>query len=241
LKTYIVNVPNPDHTCHPHFGGHVVKMFSAQEEAHAECKRLNVEERREMKNARYQVTEVEAHPDAVQSYAAARAEVEAAENRAFEASLAAFSAGSRALFEANPKLVSFAWRQYRSTSCTGAFSSENVDCYTPDINGVGGWDVDGRSGWHWKTGEWTGDGEPSEMAKSQRAVALFLESFHEDHLMDLFGIDALVTVHRDGRVETEEYCDDSYDCAGLYYGGGYQDDEDEDEEDDGEDEVETEE
>ena len=224
MKTYIVNVPNPDHTCHPHFGGHRVKMLSEQDAAQAGCKRLNVKEDREEAKARYQVTEVEAPSGAVQSYAAARAEAEAAEDRAFEASLAAFSAGSCALFEANPNLVSFGWRQFTSTSCTGNLSRDAVDCATPDINGVYGWTVDGWSGWDLETGEWTRDTAPSEMAKMQHAVALFLESFHEDHLMDLFGIDAFVTVHRDGRVETEEYYDDSYDCAGCYF------DQDEDDE-----------
>src|SRR5262245_7877123 len=108
VKAYFVNVPDPDHTCQPNCIGHRIKMFSEQDAADAECERLNVKEGRKGKGIRYQVTEVEAQPGAVQSYAAARAEVEAAEKKAFEASMAAFLAGSRALFEANPKLDSFA-------------------------------------------------------------------------------------------------------------------------------------
>jgi hypothetical protein len=225
VKAYVVEVPCPDEPRQLPVEGPLVKVHCDQAAARSECEQLNSEE----SGPRYEVTEVEVAPDAVQSYAAARAAVEAAECRTAEATFAAFLAGCRALFEAHPDLQSFGWRQYTSWSRCGMFADDHVDCDAPDINGVEGQLVDGWFWWDSESGHWTGQGEPSPQAKLQRAVAVFLLTFHEDDLMDLFEVDAFITVRRDGSIETEDYDDGSLERSALC------DDVDEDEEDDDED------
>jgi hypothetical protein len=232
MKAYVIDLVNPEEAHQPALVGPLARVLYDRAEAQAECERVNGEQSR----AFYAVTEVEVDPDAVQSYVAARAAVEAAEDRASEVAHAAFLAGCHALFEAHADLHSFGWRQYTLWSRCASFTSEEVDCDEPDVNGVEGHLVDGRPCGVGEDGELVRKGEASPQAKLQHEVAAFLGTFHEDDLLDLFGVDALVTVHRDGRVEAEEYYDDSVDncgCDDLY---GDDEDEDSDDEDDGFDE-----
>src|SRR5438105_2799471 len=74
--------------------------------------------------------------EAVEPYKSARAQVEAAEERALEAARVAFAVGYRALFEAHPDLQSFGWKQYVSFSDCGEFSIDIVYRDVPDINGI---------------------------------------------------------------------------------------------------------
>jgi len=151
------------------------------------------------------VRELEVASDAVAAYTSACAE--AAGQRAFQASQAAFLAGVRTLFETHKELDSFGWRQYTSYCSCGSVFSDGVDCSAPDINGIEGHHVEGWDGWDDESGKWTLDNEPSPAVKLQHAVAGFLNTLRDDDLLDLLGFNTRVTIHRDGRVETE-YCDD---------------------------------
>jgi hypothetical protein len=188
MKVYVIQEP----------GESLVRVLPRRDCAQAECDSLNAEG-----DSRYEVSEVE-----VESYASALVRAEAAIAKVAEATLAAFLAGCRELFEAHPGLQSFGWQQYTDYNFEEGLSSFHVVSYWPDINGIDGLEV--HLGWvsDPQSGKWDGSREPSSEGKLQDPVKKFLDSFHEDDMEAMFGDYVRVTVHRDGTIDTEHYYED---------------------------------
>jgi hypothetical protein len=200
MKAFVVNLLSQNTSVQPEAHTPSVKVFHNQATAQAECGRLN----REESGMRYQVSEVEFVLSGFLSYAASCAEAEAADNRAFEASIAAFLTGAQILFEAHPDLDSFGWKQYTPWSVCDTCSNNLVICDAPDINEIDGFEIVVRS-----------DDEPSWEAEVQHEVAVFLKHFREDHLLRCFGLNRSITCYRDGTFETEEL-DEGEEFDGYY-------------------------
>jgi hypothetical protein len=204
MKFYIINEIDAQYH---QLGGNLRTLagaFLSRENAQAECDRLNSETSDEW-DGHYEVAEVE-----VESYVAAREQAKVAKERALEATRAAFVAGCHELFETYPDLQSFGWKQYVRYFSKEGISDFSVHSDEPAINGIGGYEVDDGLSYDAVTGKTVQVREPSVESELQDSVAAFLKTFHDDDMHALFGEDVIVTVRREGTIETE-------DCPGRCY------------------------
>lgn len=114
--------------------------------------------------------------------------------------------------KSNGKIKSIGWTQYTpyfndGDECT---FSVNTD-YSLQINGE---DCDEIESLDWRIKYYLKNGEYSEDKTDDWDIELFniveefkklIQSIDDEFLKDLFGDHVLVTVHDDGRIETEEY------------------------------------
>lgn len=116
----------------------------------------------------------------------------------------AFKEGSKALFEQHPKLLAFGWRQYTpyfndSDPCVfgvnepAVLMEDDEECDIED------------NYWLYIRNRFYGEKKESEAGKAQKAVHQFINIFPEEILKSTFGDHMKIVVHRDGRLEEEEY------------------------------------
>ena len=174
------------------------RSFGQAAIAQTEFDRLNREQ-----PGRFVMDEVDSD-EAAGVYELASSRAAAARREAVAAGRRAFLAGSLALFDAHPDLHSFSWNQYIALECSdpGYFFASTND---PDINGSDGSDLDDGREYDGDRREWVQVRDPSPEARLQTVVAQFLRAFDWDDLEGMFGEGYTVTVHREGRVEFEEY------------------------------------
>lgn len=93
------------------------------------------------------------------------------------------------MFDDHPELQSFSWRQHwhDDEEDFGGFDVHGE----ADINGIDGWDLEGRRG-------------PEPECKLQPHVAEFLYGFDAEDMEAMFGNSVRVTVYRDGTVAVED-------------------------------------
>ena len=114
----------------------------------------------------------------------------------------AISEGLAELFERFPKFQSVGWRQYAPSFNDGdpCVFSAHVDSYSLFVNGV---NPDYGSDEYEEDFELT-EAEHERIAK---AASKLLSAVDEQVLRSMFGDGVEVTIHRDGKVETEDYYD----------------------------------
>ena len=200
--------------------GTPVKAFKDEANAKAEAKRLNEEKCREHADDPYDmidndgekikefyaVNEIEAADEDVKTYKSAKQNAKKAFEAQRKAAQKAFKELAKELFAKHKKLKSFGWRQYTPHFNDGDVCRFSVHSDNPIINGAQEPD-DGR--------RWNSDKEQMEQVKSPdlestfvEPVKEFLREFDQRDLEYMFGDHATVTVHRNGKIEVEEYEDD---------------------------------
>lgn len=121
-----------------------------------------------------------------------------------------FASEAKILFDNYPVLASFSWTQYTPYFNDGDSCVFTVNDYitVTDIDGNEQEDVTAWSVRHYaeRGTDWQGKPyTPSELDLAAVATCDFLAEFEtEDYLM-MFGDHTKVTVHRDGRVDTDDY------------------------------------
>lgn len=139
------------------------------------------------------------------TYQEARKKMDEALKAARELCKGAFDEGAAALFEANPGLTSFGWRQYTPYFNDGDECRFSAHVDEPDVNGVGGYEVDSGEDWDRTALKMVRNRQPSLEYTLQGPVADFLGRFAADDPKAIFGDHVKVTVTRrpDGTVETD--------------------------------------
>jgi 5'-3' exonuclease len=103
--------------------------------------------------------------------------------------------GLREIFDQFPEVESIGWKQY-----TPYFNDGDeciFRCYAdePDINGNCGWELSYHE-------------ETELLAPAQKAASKILEVIEDEDYKIMFGDHALITIHRDGTIDVEEYVHD---------------------------------
>lgn len=198
--------------------GTPVKVFRKRENAEAERVRLNAEadakyqyrdhDEKPYDCGYYKVVEVELEDDDVGGYASIQEQMQKLRLEKQRQAQAVFKAEAAKLFEANPMLQSFGWRQYTpyfndgDTCVFGVYSDE------PDINDKCGYDLDSGLEYDASTRKWVQVRDPDPYIKLQVVVAKLLNGFDEDDMKHMFGDHVRVTVRRDGEIDVDDYSHD---------------------------------
>jgi hypothetical protein len=119
---------------------------------------------------------------AMATFADTKAKIATLQAEAKAAAQAAFTEGTRALFEAFPAMESFGWTQYSPYFNDGDECVFSAKTDYPNING-----------------------EESYDTPEADAVGEFLGLFGDDFLKSLYGNHVEVTVTRNGQTNVEEY------------------------------------
>lgn len=106
---------------------------------------------------------------------------------------AAFAELTKHLFEEDPILESFSWRQY-----TPYFNDGNT-CEFGALTDSDSIEINGLDSYNDKNYK-----KPEEKARFKKVSSL-LKTFEEDDLKSMFGDHQQITVKRDGSVEVEDY------------------------------------
>jgi hypothetical protein len=118
------------------------------------------------------------------------------------------------LFDKSEKIESFSWTQYTPYFNDGDTCEFRVSCDDPYVNGEY---IDECDWYDWRIHYYLkGDQKytnlltenPELDIETYKVVAEFIsviESIPKDFLKDLFGDHAQITIHKDGRVEVDEY------------------------------------
>ncbi len=107
------------------------------------------------------------------------------------------------VFQKNPRLLSFSWRQYIPSFNDGDACTFTVNTDYPNINGLSEYDS-----YKNEKDEVFVDSPltPLEVEQLRQTVAWFL-GIYQHHLEQWFGANVEVTVRRDGGITTHEYYD----------------------------------
>lgn len=118
------------------------------------------------------------------------------------------------LFDKSEKIESFGWRQYTPFFNDGDTCEFGVHASDPDINGE---DIYNNDWFDWRIRYYLRGDEkyanlltenPKLDVEAYKVVAEFIsviESIPEDFLKDLFGDHAQITIHKDGKIDVDEY------------------------------------
>ena len=123
-----------------------------------------------------------------------------------------FMEGAKQLFDENPDLQSFGWKQYTPWFNDGDTCEFGVHIDEPDINEKSGYKLDTGEdyipGPNGSYGKYVKNREPSIEYKLQPKVREFLSEFDEDDFKFMFDDHVKVQVNRDGSIEVNEYSHD---------------------------------
>ena len=109
------------------------------------------------------------------------------------AAVVAFQELSKDLFEANPTLSSFSWRQYTPYFDDGDTCHFSAQTSEPSLT------IEGEEE------EFDGYDMPEDQVGLQDEIVEFLGNFEDDDLLTMFGDHQKVTINRDGSVDSEDH------------------------------------
>ena len=112
-----------------------------------------------------------------------------------------FLSMSKTLFDENPNLVVFGWRQYTPYFNDGDACTFSAQLDSPNFL------LEGQDEDLYDEQEWFPSDDDSAEALTYRKIASFLEQFDDEDVEMFFGDHVEVKVYRN-RVETEEYSHD---------------------------------
>ena len=159
---------------------------------------------------RFIIKEVEVEDKDVVTYDSMRKEVETLRAKATKLALKSFYGGAKELFDANPELQSFGWKQYTDYFNDGDAVRFRAHTDEPDINEECGYDLDNGETWDCVDGKYkcVRKEEPSVAYKLQKMVSKFLRQFANEDMVKMFGDHVEITMRRGAKkAEVEDYTD----------------------------------
>jgi hypothetical protein len=127
--------------------------------------------------------------NAMEKFEAAKSKAEVIKNEARAVMKDAFSECTKALFEENPTLNSFGWRQYTPYFNDGDECTFSAHIYDPDINEEDGYEIYGEN----------------PLNNLKKKVCAVLQKFDSEDFKEMFGDHSRITVTRDGKISSDSY------------------------------------